>query len=340
MMRSWFILVCSLSVSLAFSIQTRADASRTQTIQLSQGWNAVFLEVYPPDSDPEIVFTNTPVDIAATFYSPGSPAQFITDPSADLFRNAGWGTWYASERPDAFLATLHAIYGQQAYLIHSKSAFTWQVTGAVVPAEVRWQTGDYNLVGFSVHRQAPPSFAQFFRGSKALRHDRIYRLANGTWRRVLNPAAEAMRSGEAFWIYCDGACQYQGPLRVETTARQGVLLAAEADGLVLRNQTDHPISPTVEHTGSGTNSVPLSIVIQAVGDSAAPLRSVSAPQLDGPWTQPLPPLEAGRSVRVPLEVRRQDMNFHTQSSVLKISTDIGTEIWIPVIGVREDLKSE
>jgi hypothetical protein len=325
-------------IQLGLGAVAQGDPVRTQTLSLSEGWNAVFLEVYPSESDPAVLWAQTPIDVVAAFNTPSVAAQFLTDPGADLFRQAGWGVWYEAGRPDAFLSTLQVIYGQRAYLIHARSAFTWTVTGLVVPPETTWQPDAFNFVGFGVDGQAPPTFDQFFAGSKAHHHNRIYRLANGAWRRVVNPEQETMRSGEAFWIYCDGSSKYQGPLRVETTTRHGLLLGSDGDAVVLRNQTDHPLIPTLEHAPSGTNTVPLSIVIQMVGDPAASVRSVAAPQPDGPWEQPLPPLEAGQSVRVPLELRLQDMRAATQSSLLKISTDMGTETWIPVIGVRKDLE--
>jgi hypothetical protein len=319
-------------------VSAPGESSRTQTIQLQKGWNAVFLEVYPPDPDPAIVFAATPIDLAASFYAPASSAQFMTDPGADLFRQTGWGIWHAPARVDAFLTTLHAIYGQQAYLIHAERDFTWQIRGAVIPPEVRWQADAFNFVGFSVHPQAGPTFAQFFNGSKAHRHNRIYRLVNGSWRRVTDPSAETIRAGEAFWIFCEGGSRYQGPLRVETTTRFGVFLGPGADALILRNHAGHPVTPTLEHVANSSRPVPLSIVIQAVGGAGGEIRSISTPQTEQGWTQPLPALETGGAVRVPLEARLQDMRASMHASLLKISTDLGTEIWIPVIGVRPDLE--
>lgn len=332
------LLASGLIAQLAFCLPAPAGTQRTQQLQLQAGWNAVFLEVYPEDAEPAAVFANTPIDIAASYYAPSSPAQFVSDPSADLFRQAGWGVWYAEDRPDAFLKTLHAIHGQQAYLVHSRSAFTWRVTGAVVPAEVRWQADAFNLVGFAVDAQAPPTFAQFFSGSLAHRHNRIYRLTNGTWRQATSPAAETMRSGEAFWVYSYGGSKFQGPLHVQTPLRQGLVLRTGADALTLRNQADHPVIPTLEHIAAGADAVPLAIVIQAVGDQAAPVRSIPVAKPDGSWKQALPAIEAGGALRVPLEARRADQDTFARSPLLKISTDVGTEVWIPVVSVREDLE--
>jgi hypothetical protein len=329
----WLFLWNSASEGLASTL-------RTQTIQLQKGWNAVFLEVYPDDSAPSVIFADTPVDIAAATFTRNVSAQFMIDPGTDLFRQAGWGVWYGEHRPDAFLRTLHAIYGQQAYLIHSRADFTWQITGSVVPPEVEWQPNAYNLVGFSVAAPNGPTFGQFFAGSKAHRHNRIYRLANGTWRRVTDPSAETMRSGEAFWIYCDGPSRYLGPLGVETATRRGLLLGLGAEAVTLRNQTDHPIAARIEHVVSGTNGVPLSIVIQAVGDPALPVRLVATPLPNGGWSQALPPLEAGRAVRVPFEARQEHLQAVLQASLLKVSSDLGTEVWIPVVSLREDLRQD
>ena len=127
-----------------------ADTSRTQTIQLTRGWNAVFLEVYPLEADPSALFSNTPIDIAASYYAHASSAQFMSNPGADLFKKQGWGVWYARNRPDAFLKSLHGVFGQQGYLIHAKSDYTWNLTGTAVPSDIHWEPDAYNFVGFSL----------------------------------------------------------------------------------------------------------------------------------------------------------------------------------------------
>ncbi len=314
--------------------------TRTQVIAMQAGWNAVFLEVHPLDGDPTTVFGSLPVDIVASYFERSTVAQFVVNPDADLYRRAGWGVWYAAERPDAFLRTLHGVHGEQAYLIHARSAFTWRVTGLVTAPEVQWQADAFNLVGFSVDAQAAPTFAQFFAGSNAHSHNRLYRLTDGIWRRVLDPDAEAMRSGEAFWIYCAGASRYQGPLEVKTTTRRGVVLGSAADTVILRNRCNHPVTPTVAHVVAGLNPVPLSLVVQAYGDDFGQWRSVAVPQTEASWVQALPPLEAGQAIQVPLEARRQAMQAAVHRSLLRITTDLGTEVWVPVLAIREDLEGK
>lgn len=337
----YFAVLCCLSVSSPSAVGSEAAQNvRSQTIQLQRGWNAVFLEVHPIEARPASIFAQTPVDVVASFFAPGSSAQFMTDPGADLFSQAGWGVWYAANRPDAFLKTLHGIYGQQGYLIHAKSDYTWTVSGAVTPAQTKWQPKAYNLVGFSVHPVAAPTFAQFFAGAPALRHNKIYRLSNGTWRRVSDASAETMRSGEAFWIYCNGATTYQGPLRVETSTPMGVLLGSGINTVTLRNDTPNPITPTVHHLVGSGPPVPLSIVVQGTSTTNTQVSSLSVAQPNGAWTQPLPTLEGGGAWRLPLEARAQDLTEVIQGSFLKITTDLGTEHWLPVIGLRQDLEEK
>ncbi len=326
-------------VMLALAIHAALAApTRLQTIQLHSGWNAVYLEVQPADSNPATVFAGTPVDIAAAYYAPSSSAQFMTDPGANLFRQAGWGVWYAADRPDAFLKTLYGVFGQQAYLLHATGEYTWQVTGSVEPPAIRWQANAYNLVGFSLDPQAPPTFTQFFSPSPAHQQLRIYRLVQDTWQRVANPAGTAMRSGEAFWIYCDSASTYQGPLLVEPSSRHGLVLGAGQEQLILRNVSDHPITPTLQHVTSTAPPVPLSFVLLVTGTPTDLVGAAAVAKPAGAWTQAIPPLEAGQALRLPLEARIQDMQSPLQESLLKVTTDMGTEVWIPVVGLRPDLK--
>jgi hypothetical protein len=332
-----------LAVGLLLGTGLRAEGlvpTRTQNIPLSPGWNAVFLEVEPLDPDPAVVFAGTPVELAAGFHARTASAQYVGDPDANLFRRAGWGVWYRADRPDAFLKTLHAIHGRQGYLVQSREAFVWKVTGAVEFQEAQWRPNAFNLVGFPLASPGAPTFAQFFGGSTAHRLDRLYRLENGSWRRVADPAAEAMRSGEAFWIYCQGASTYQGPLRVQTPVGHQLLLTTGSLDLTLRNESGHPLTAAVEHVVGSGDPVPLSVVIQAVDNLASVLHRVAAAKPAGPWVQPLPVLEAGEALRLPLEARREELRRARQTSLIKISTDLGTETWLPVVAVREDLEEQ
>jgi hypothetical protein len=310
---------------------------RTQELVLSAGWNAVFLEVEPKDPDPAGVFAGVPVDKVARLFNAPASNQFVTDPGVDLFKAGGWGVWYASQLPEAFLKSLDRIEGNVPYLVHATKAFQWRVTGGVRLARNDWKADAYNLVGFPVRSAGGPTFGEFFAGSPAHLGQPIYRMVNGRWKKVLSPNAETMRSGEAFWIYCAGPSDFSGPLRVETASLQGLLLGRGGVELVLRNECPHPLTPELHHLAGGAAPVPLSILVRRYGDPAAPVESVAVAMSNGAWRQPMPPLEANASIAVPFECRAAAMGRPCQTSLLKITTDIGTETWVPVMSFRDDL---
>ena len=334
------VVWCLSVLMVQWAAMEVSAVTREQIIPIEKGWNAVFLEVHPENPEPSNVFGGTPVEIAAALYRPVTPAQFATNPSADLLRQTGWGVWYADRRADAFLSSLHSIYGQRAYLIYASANFVWKVTGTVLPPEIVWAPDSFNFVGFAVRPQAGPTFAQFFSGSKAHQMNRIYRLVGGTWKRVADPSAEAMRSGEAFWIYCAGASKFQGPLKVETTTRKGLTPGVSGDDLRLRNQANYPVTATIEHVPGTGSPVPLSLVITALGGGFPPTRAVSTPLPEGAWSQRLPALEQGETLKVPFEARAGSSHQETRASILKISSDAGTEIYIPVFSRRRDLEEK
>jgi len=326
-----------LALSSPSGAQVTGGVERTQHISLSKGWNAVFFEVEPTDVLPSKVFAGLPVDKAATLFENPVTNQFVTDSTIDLSKSSGWGIWYAAGLPESFLKSLDEIHGNRAYLVHAKEACLLKILGRVSPEQVRWKSDAYNFVGFPVRSPGGPTFGQFFAGSSAHQGQNIYRLVNGRWKKVLQPTNEAMRSGEAFWIFCDGGSDYQGPLGVETSTRVGLVVGRGEAELILRNDSPHPLSPTIEHVSGSTPPVPLSIVVDSVGDPANPVAQIGVPMPAGAWKQDLPSLEVGGAISTPFEARLAEMLQPEQASLLKITTDLGTEVWVPVRGYRDDL---
>jgi len=312
--------------------------TRTQTFELEEGWNAIWLAVEPADLNPSAVFADSPVDIVAAYDGIFSTRQFTTDPNANMLSELGWGVWYAPERPDSFLTKLGAVYGQKGYLVHSTSACTLEIEGAVELSPVQWQPNAYNLTGFCMDPLAPPTFAQFFSASEAHEAHAIYRMTAGIWRRVVDAEAEAMRSGEAFWIYCDGSSGYQGPLRVETEGGNGLVLSGTGDELLIHNDAGFPLAPVVAHMGSDADSVPMAVVVDVIDDAVGGIKPIEIPMVNAAWTTVLPLLEPGASAAVPLAIQMDKMTAPEARTLLCIKTDMGTETWVPVLGLREDLE--
>ncbi len=313
-------------------IPAQAATLRTQQIQLQKGWNAVFLEVFPAATAPEVVFANAPVSIVAAHFPFPNSVQFVKDPSQINWKKEGWGVWYAPGREDAFLSNLHAIDGNKAYLIYADSSFTWTVEGNVLFERRQWKADSFNLTGFGVDEVSPPTFSKFFAGSKAHTQPRIYRLINERWAKVIVPDATLMKSGEACWVYCQGASDYQGPLNVTIPLGTGLVFSDSSSSqpnIVFANNSTDPLAIKTECNEGG---LPLSYVLTGLGPDR-----IQDVFLDLPASYSLPVMEAGQQTSFRLQVRREKLGQSFQSSLMKISTDNGVRLWLPLAAQRLDL---
>jgi hypothetical protein len=311
-----------------------AQLTRRQTLQLQRGWNAVFLEVTPTNTDPATVIHDLPIDIVATFLRADSAVQFIKDPAMIGWKQEGWGVWYAPARPDAFLRTLFALDGNRAYLVHAGQACVWNLEGYVFHEPVRWKADSFNLVGFCLDPQSPPTFEKFFAGSAAHRHHRIYRLMDGHWTLVANPTGTVMRAGEALWVHCRGSSDYQGPLSVKLPAgRQLVLDEGGQAQVVLANAANDPSAVRIETVGPG-GGLPLTYVVRGITTG----RMDDLP-LDLPADHRIPTLEPGEQTALRLRVRHERMTAPSQGALLRFSHECGAQVWVPVMARRADLSS-
>ena len=313
-------------LSALFLGPLQAEVLREQTIQLRRGWNAVHLEVHPTDRKPAEVFRDVPVDIVARYFRVQSSVEFIADPSLESIQSEGWGVWYAPHRPDAFLSKLHSLRGNECYLIHATADHLWKVTGAVRYEPPRWRNASFNLVGFTVDESAPPSFGAFFAGTEGRIGTRIYRLQEGRWIKVLNPAQTLMRAGEAFWTYCDGRTDYQGPLALELPGSGVLDFGSRGQELSLTWRTTTPSQPSVQTVApSGSNPVDRLSLRSVERDPDTLVKSypiLSSKSLAGG--------SVARSGRLTIQARRDEFATGAQGVLLRITDGSGALAWIPV----------
>ena len=303
---------------------------RTQTIALRAGWNAVYLEVEPLQTDPDDVFAGLPIECVANYSGDGATRQFVSNPAVDLSRAAGWLRWYPNSLEHSFLSDLGEIYGGKCYLIKAHESFSWKLEGRPILARMKWVPDAYNFVGVSVAEYGGPSFHEFFEGSDAHRDLVIYRLNGGVWKKVLNPTAEALGSGEAFWIFCDGSSDYQGPLQVDVPGNGGLVLGDNPLELVLTNRSSNPVSYSIDHVLGGDIGVPMSLQVTVLGDSEAPIRSVPVDFPSTTWQQDFPAMEGDFSIRMPVALRRSDLATDDAQSYLMFESSLATRVWVPV----------
>ncbi|MCP5558801.1 MAG: hypothetical protein H7A55_13725 [Verrucomicrobiaceae bacterium] len=304
------------------SIPARAGETRTQRVELKAGWNAVSIDVDPLDSAPGTVFDSTKVDIVARYFTPRTPVRFIADPEEQAWNAPGWGVWYAADRAEAFLTSLHAIHGGSAYLVHARQDCALNVAGAVNFRRLQWTTDSFNLTGFPVEAGATITFAKFFAGSSGRIGSRIYRLVEGSWQKITDPATTVIRPGEACWVYCEGSTTYQGPLDLRFHGRE-LDFGANSSQVVLEyaNRIDTPFS--VQVAVESNTGLPL---YRGVLDLAA--GTSTAVSLAGGAN--LGSVPGGGVNHLNLELRRELMTGISGSAILKFTTTDGVVLRIPV----------
>lgn len=322
-----------LSLLILAANLAAADTVRVQTINLHKGWNAVFLQVDPTNPKPADCFAGTPVTIAAAFTGADKSVQFVQNPSTNtLSRKNGWRAWYAPSRPDAFLTQIFQLIGNRPYLLYSESDYTWNVSGNALLATVVWQPNSFTLAGFGVDDVSPPTFDQFFAGSPAHHPYQIYRLVNDSWIKLDNAQATQMRSGEAYWIYCSGSSDYQGPLTAQIPGGLTLTLSgANPAGVTLLNNSPNPLNVHVQNVTGGPR-LPLAFVLRAITET-----NVVSAAYDLPDSYDLPSFAAGEKRGLWLTLRPEKMSAAIQTGLLKITTDLGTQSWLPVTGNLSDV---
>lgn len=330
-MRNRWRVLLTLFLVLGAAGPALADVTRTQTIDLTAGWNAVFMEVTPLEADMDAVLDGTPVSQVLAYFPKAGAVQYIQDPSEVDWRNREWRRWIPSDQPAAVLNDLHALQAGRAYLMFASADRQWDVAGTAPKFLKReWRPDSFNFLGFYVDPAAPPTFLQYFEGSEAHADFRVYELRENQWRPVADPGGVNIASGRAYWIWCDGGSDYPGPMEIETPAIQSrvdfTATAAELD-VSLTNRSPNPLTFTIEQisNASGDQLVPLSV---AVFDPTAAQDNKTYDPLTV-WS-PATALEPGEKRSVSLAVERKAIASDTVSGLLKITDDLGDVVYIPV----------
>jgi hypothetical protein len=281
-----------------------------QDLRLQGGWNAVWLEVTPADPSPAAVFAGTPVDQVAAFFPTTTTVQFVTDPSEAPWNRPGWGVWYAPTRPEAALNSLSALDGARAYLVHALGAGQVSVRGTPVCLPLRWQANSLNFVGLPVDPEAGLTFSEFFAGSTAHLSPRVYRLVDGCWRPLSSPSTTAIVRGEAYWVYCAGRSEWQGPLEVSARGRDGIDFGTAGTTAELRliNRSSGPLVAALTRLGG---DLPL-----CTEERDAETMALTYPALTA--GRSLGQIAAGTAVLARLQVRREQMTEAAQWAVLSV----------------------
>lgn len=291
-----------------------------QTIELTPGWNSVYLRVEPDNRDIRSVFAGLPVASVWRWIPDQAGAEFIQDPSEGLENIDGWFAWFPEPRPEAFLSNLFRINANTAYLIEMEGSQTHEITIQGRPKYLpqQWQTDSFTLTGLPVSQTAPPTFQEYFEASPAHTGQPVYQLSpNGGWNEV-DKSTTAVADGEAYWIHTQGSSRYQGKMGVVLDQGDSLEYSAALTEvqMILRNR-------------SGQNG---SFLIRRVGGDNMPLAylnedpetgEIAWPDLQNQLVLQAP---AGENVQVTLAVLREQFNSSRMEQVLEITDETGQRV--------------
>lgn len=315
-----------------------AGPFRTQAIELEAGWNAVYLEIEPLESDPTALFADTPLEIVAAYFRPVSSAEFIDSPNELISRRENWSVWYAPDREDTLLSNLYSILGHRSYLIYVEEAFTLSITGIPSLGAAKWHPNAYNLVGFQIESSEQPTMENFFSGSDAQSDLKVYRMIDGRWALVSDPASTLVEPGAAYWAYSEGASQFTGPLEVSVARStvSGLVFTEESSSsqIVIKNVSTYPQNLSFELSPGNAGLLPLNYVVTVINPGESALEKTSLPL---PQTMELGTLEPGQAFALDVEVDQSEVTEPLLSALFTITSDAGVRRQIPIVSIRRDL---
>jgi hypothetical protein len=317
------------SVPLLLAIGAYAQTT-TQSFNLQAGWNSIWLEVTPTNTEINSVFAGLPVEAVWTFSQRLTAVDFIQDVNEPVWNRDQWLVHLPTNRFESINNDLFHVFGLRAYLVKMTAPATLAVTGRPVIRVIPWSPDAYNLRGFPIDPAGPPTFFSFFRHSPAHystasnQLEQIYKLnAAGNW--LLVGPGEAMQRGAAYWTYCRGGSDYQAPLQVQVEAPDGIDFAGsvEESTLGLINRTGSNVTATVRDQTSPT---PIAYA------RFNPITGTEWFALPSPFNSPVP---SGQLAPVRLAIRRGSMANANYGSLLEIRNGAGTRWLVPLTATRQ-----
>jgi hypothetical protein len=332
------ILSClSYSTHLQANVSCVSEQICTQTIELSPGWNSIYVQVAPDVGDTELVFADyvdgegPQISSVWTWLQHRAKIDFIQDPDPDNLLSApGWLRFFPAQASEAFMTNLFAIQPNRAYLVNlaGNTAVTLTITGKPVVPSSKWESDSFNLVGFHVDPANLPTFADFIENASAHKDQPIYRLENDTWKKI-NPLNTIIQPDVAYWVFSHGGSDFTGPLQVELPQLNRLEYSTTLESL----------TPRLKNTLKAAQSVSVNIIGDAAGmfypndDLSAAQKWLALPEN---LEQIIP---ASGEVRLPLGVRRSDFSPDNFTQTLEITSAAGSRWLIPVTALAPKLNS-
>ncbi len=211
----WCLIAVFAAALLASPLSSVAQETRTQQVQLEEGWNLVSLHVRPADSAFASIF--------------GANADQIA-----MVKNED-GEVYA---PDEGIDQITTWKAEEGYQIHAEAPTTLEVTGTAVRAD---STSIVLKEGGNIVPYLPASVQAVAPALTSVRESLVAVEEGGGARytpSTSSPALDSLRPGQAYKVYVDQADTLRYPLVVPTLAEAKGLKGVEV-GTTVRMQGYH-----------------------------------------------------------------------------------------------------
>jgi hypothetical protein len=201
---------------LGLARTSMAEELATETIQLQEGWNFVWLNLDPKPAGTDVVLQGVDLQTIWAF----QPNEVPPAVGGDL--SGGRWFFYDKDVPDE-INTLRFLQGQRGYLIKMNSADQLTVAGRPVPRSHAFHAHVSNLFGAlgNPGSSLPLTFERFFAHPNA--QGKIRTDASGTEHEVFTLAGESLvrlspsdriERHVAYWINVVQSFDYRGPIGV------------------------------------------------------------------------------------------------------------------------------
>ena len=238
------LTVICLSAVLLFSLRAHALMPHTtQSISLTNGWNAIYVEVRPEQA-PDDLFDSWPVDHVG-LYDPASflaTRQFSAEWNSQGLPREAMAVWYRGVPEASSLKSVPA--GSVLVTFCKDEIFFATLYGAPAAPRMTWHVTDtntvYNFVGFSVSNAT--DIAAYLEGSPCenIKSLKYYRVGGKDPNAVPNARevlsfARTVNNGDVLLLPSDKISDWSGPLYVSPLNGVNFGQSANKSSLSIRN---------------------------------------------------------------------------------------------------------
>ena len=225
----------STIAAIAMVAMPASAAHVQETLTLTNGWNAVYLESTPDTSDPAVFFADLPQVARVGCYESsvyGATEQIASDGSTIAQKPAAFLVWSRGELED--FSTLSRLLGGRCYLIYATAPAEKTFYGVPAIPRTSWQSADggfMTISGVSIPAgETVASGVYFGEGPMDKESVKAPYAAGGT-----NEAAPdftklmafrgtpALQSGRAYAFKGNAISEWPGVVKVSTTTLSGTI---------------------------------------------------------------------------------------------------------------------